>query len=42
VPARALATISYGKEKLFCSESNEGCWAKNRRAQTTVLARTSK
>jgi peptidoglycan-associated lipoprotein len=29
-----VATISYGKEKLLCSESNEACWERNRRAAT--------
>ena len=33
-----VATISYGKEKPLCSESNDECWSKNRRAET--LART--
>jgi len=32
VPADRLKTISYGKEKPFCTESNEDCWSKNRRA----------
>jgi peptidoglycan-associated lipoprotein len=27
-----LKTISYGKERQQCTESNEGCWQKNRRA----------
>ena len=27
-----LDTISYGYEKPVCTEHNEGCWAKNRRA----------
>ena len=27
-----MRTISYGKEKLFCTESNESCWQQNRRA----------
>lgn len=27
-----LDTISYGKERPICTEHNEGCWAKNRRA----------
>ena len=31
VPAGQLATISYGKEKPFCTESNESCWQQNRR-----------
>jgi peptidoglycan-associated lipoprotein len=32
VPAEKLKTISYGKEKPQCSEQNETCWQKNRRA----------
>jgi peptidoglycan-associated lipoprotein len=26
-----IKTISYGKEKPFCTESNEACWQQNRR-----------
>jgi peptidoglycan-associated lipoprotein len=29
--ASRVKTISYGKEKPFCSESNESCWQQNRR-----------
>jgi peptidoglycan-associated lipoprotein len=32
VPADRLKTISYGKERPQCQDSNEGCWQKNRRA----------
>ena len=32
VPADKLRTISYGKERPVCTESNESCWQKNRRA----------
>ena len=32
VPAERLKTISYGKERPQCTESNEACWQKNRRA----------
>lgn len=32
LPADRLKTISYGKERPGCTESNEACWAKNRRA----------
>ncbi|GIU74894.1 MAG: hypothetical protein KatS3mg004_1981 [Bryobacteraceae bacterium] len=32
VPADRLKTISYGKERPFCTESNESCWQLNRRA----------
>ena len=31
VNASRIKTISYGKEKPFCSESNEACWQQNRR-----------
>jgi peptidoglycan-associated lipoprotein len=32
VPGDRLKTISYGKERPQCTESNEACWQKNRRA----------
>jgi peptidoglycan-associated lipoprotein len=32
VPADRLKTISYGKERPQCTETNESCWQKNRRA----------
>jgi peptidoglycan-associated lipoprotein len=32
VDASRIKTISYGKEKPFCTESNEACWQQNRRA----------
>lgn len=31
-----LRTVSYGKEKSFCSEHNEACWQQNRRAQFSL------
>lgn len=31
VPASNLKTISYGKERPLCTDSNEECWARNRR-----------
>ena len=31
VVAGRIKTISYGKEKPFCTESNEACWQQNRR-----------
>lgn len=37
VTADALKTISYGKEKPQCTESNEDCWQKNRRDHFTLL-----
>jgi peptidoglycan-associated lipoprotein len=32
VAASRIRIISYGKEKPFCTESNESCWQQNRRA----------
>jgi len=32
ISAKRIALISYGKEKPVCTESNEDCWQKNRRA----------
>jgi peptidoglycan-associated lipoprotein len=29
-----VATISYGKERLLCSEATDDCWGRNRRAST--------
>jgi peptidoglycan-associated lipoprotein len=37
VGADALKTISYGKEKPQCTESNEDCWQKNRRDHFSLL-----
>jgi len=36
VDGARLSTISYGKERPVCLESNENCWAQNRRAVTVV------
>jgi len=36
VDGRRIATISYGKEMPSCSDSDESCWSKNRRAVTGV------
>ncbi len=33
-PREAIRTISFGEEKPLCTESNEGCWSRNRRAET--------
>jgi peptidoglycan-associated lipoprotein len=32
VSASRITTISYGKDRPFCTEHNEACWQKNRRA----------
>lgn len=37
VNAGSLKTISYGKEKPVCTESNEACWQKNRRDHFTLV-----
>ena len=31
-----LETVSYGKERPICTESNEGCWAQNRRGVSVI------
>ena len=36
IDASRLRTISYGKEKPFCTEHNESCWQQNRRAQFSL------
>ena len=36
VDASRIRTISYGKEKQFCTQENEACWQQNRRAQFTL------
>ncbi|HKW99866.1 MAG TPA: OmpA family protein [Bryobacteraceae bacterium] len=36
VPSAQLATISYGKEHPQCTEHNEECWQKNRRAHLSA------
>jgi peptidoglycan-associated lipoprotein len=36
VSGSQLRVISFGKEKQFCTESNEACWQQNRRAQFTI------
>ncbi len=36
VSASRIKTISYGKEKPFCTESNEACWQQNRRGHLVM------
>jgi peptidoglycan-associated lipoprotein len=36
VSAARIETVSYGKERPICTESNESCWAQNRRGVTTI------
>jgi peptidoglycan-associated lipoprotein len=35
LPAAQLRTVSYGKEKPVCTDHDESCWQKNRRAHIT-------
>ena len=35
VPSSQLRTVSYGKERPVCTEHDEACWQKNRRAHIT-------
>lgn len=39
IPSSAITTVSYGKEKPVCYSATETCYAKNRRADTLVVAR---
>ena len=34
-----LTTVSYGEERPVCTESNEDCWAKNRRVEIIYTAK---
>jgi peptidoglycan-associated lipoprotein len=34
---KQLRTVSYGKERPLCTEHDEECWAKNRRAQLSAV-----
>ena len=36
VAAGRLETVSYGKERPLCTESNEDCWAQNRRGVSVI------
>ncbi len=42
VPADRLKTVSYGKEVPVCTDSNEACWQRNRRAKFTVTGKTAR
>ena len=39
IAANRVATVSRGEESPFCTESNEGCWSRNRRGQFTVTGK---
>lgn len=38
VDGARVSTISYGKEKPLCTESNEACWSQNRRDEFTAAS----
>jgi len=37
----SVQTVSYGKERPICTESNEDCWAQNRRGVSTITSGAS-
>lgn len=39
VDAGRMQTVTYGKERPVCEESNEACWSRNRRAHFVITAR---
>jgi peptidoglycan-associated lipoprotein len=39
VDASRVRTVSYGKERPFCTESNEQCWQSNRRGHLLITAK---
>ncbi|HUM16309.1 MAG TPA: peptidoglycan-associated lipoprotein Pal [Candidatus Nitrosotalea sp.] len=39
VPAARMVAISYGKERPVCTEHNEACWSRNRRAHFLMKPR---
>lgn len=39
VASSRLSTVTFGEEKPVCSGHNEGCWWKNRRGETEIVAR---
>jgi peptidoglycan-associated lipoprotein len=38
ISSARVETISYGKERPICTESNESCWSQNRRGVTTITS----
>ena len=38
VPLARMSTISYGKERPVCTQSDEICWSQNRRGVTTITS----
>jgi peptidoglycan-associated lipoprotein len=38
ISSARVDTISYGKERPICTESDESCWSQNRRGVTTITS----
>src|SRR4029077_12061617 len=41
VAADRIQTVSYGKERPFCTQSNESCWQENRRPHLRMAGTSS-
>jgi peptidoglycan-associated lipoprotein len=39
IDASRIRTVSYGKERPFCTASTEECWQQNRRAHLLITAK---
>lgn len=39
VPASRIRTVSYGKDRPFCTGDDEGCWQQNRRGHFVITAK---
>jgi peptidoglycan-associated lipoprotein len=39
IDSKRLSTISYGEEKLLCSDETDNCWGKNRRANFVIISK---
>ncbi|HET6372523.1 MAG TPA: peptidoglycan-associated lipoprotein Pal [Candidatus Polarisedimenticolia bacterium] len=39
VPKERMRTVSFGREKPFCTEAREACWSSNRRAHFAITDR---
>jgi peptidoglycan-associated lipoprotein len=42
IPASRIKAVAYGKEIPVCTESNEDCWQRNRRAHFAVTGKTAR
>ncbi len=40
IPASRIRLISYGEEQPVCNDSNESCWARNRRAKFVITGKS--